>query len=71
MLKFTALATATVIATLATASAPAHAIDHGPCDHCTMDPIVVKGERPKKKAKAGKRQLKTVQPAKKVRKLRK
>jgi len=48
MLKTTTLALATVLGTLFTA--PAFAIDHGPCDHCTMDEIVVKGDRKKTKS---------------------
>ncbi len=49
MLRITALALATVIGATAVAPSLAIAGDHGPCDHCTMEPIVVKGERPKKK----------------------
>lgn len=48
MLKTTTLALATVLGTLFTA--PAFAIDNGPCDHCTMDEIVVKGDRKKTKS---------------------
>lgn len=70
MLRFTAFATATMIATMAVASSTAFAIDKGPCDHCTMEPIVVKGERPKKKTQVNKQQLKAAQPTTRVRERR-
>ena len=43
MLKPTLLALATVIGATAALPSIASAIDNGPCDHCTMDPIVVTG----------------------------
>lgn len=48
MLKFSTLALAALLGVVFLAPAPALAIDKGPCDHCTMDPIVVKGDRKKK-----------------------
>lgn len=55
------LATGAAIAASAVLlSSAAFAIDNGPCHKCTMDPIVVKGERPKKKAVKQPKQL-TVQ----------
>jgi hypothetical protein len=47
MLKTTLVALATVIGATAALPSLAMAIDNGPCDHCTMDPIVVKGDRKK------------------------
>lgn len=49
MLKPTLVALATVIGATAALPSLAFAIDKGPCDHCTMDPIVVKGDRKKTK----------------------
>ena len=49
MLKSTLVALATVIGATAALPSLAMAIDNGPCDHCTMDPIVVKGDRKKTK----------------------
>jgi 3-hydroxy-3-methylglutaryl CoA synthase len=49
MLKPTLLALATIIGATAALPSVASAIDNGPCDHCTMDPIVVKGDRKKTK----------------------
>ena len=49
MLKPTLVALATVIGATAALPSLAMAIDNGPCDHCTMDPIVVKGDRDKDK----------------------
>ena len=45
MLKPTLIALATIIGATAALPSVASAIDNGPCDHCTMDPIVVKGDR--------------------------
>ena len=47
MLKTTLVALATVIGATAALPSLAMAIDKGPCDHCTMDPIVVTGDRKK------------------------
>ena len=47
MLKTTLVALATVLGATAALPSLAMAIDNGPCDHCTMDPIVVKGDRKK------------------------
>ena len=47
MLKTTLVTLATVIGATAALPSLAMAIDNGPCDHCTMDPIVVKGDRKK------------------------
>lgn len=50
MLKITTLAiAATLTAVFLAPASPALAIDNGPCDHCTMEPIVVKGDRKKSK----------------------
>jgi hypothetical protein len=49
MLKISTLALAATLSVVFLAPAPALAIDNGPCDHCTMEPIVVKGDRKKKK----------------------
>lgn len=49
MLKPTLIALATIIGATAALPSVASAIDNGPCDHCTMDPIVVKGDRKKTK----------------------
>lgn len=48
MLKSSLVALATVIGATTALTSVASAIDNGPCDHCTMEPIVVKGERPTK-----------------------
>jgi hypothetical protein len=48
MLKISTLALAASLSVVFLAPAPAFAIDNGPCDHCTMEPIVVKGDRKKK-----------------------
>lgn len=48
MLKLTAFALAAAVSTAAVVPSTAMAIDNGPCDHCTMEPIVVKGDRPEK-----------------------
>jgi len=62
MLKVACLTLATVIGVTAVAPSIAHAIDNGPCDHCTMDPIVVKGDRPKKeKSQTSTQQLQQTQ----------
>lgn len=50
MLKTSLIALATVIGASAALPSLALAIDNGPCDHCTMEPIVVKGDRKKKKS---------------------
>lgn len=50
MLKPTLVALATVIGATAALPSIASAIDKGPCDHCTMEPIVVKGDRKKTKS---------------------
>ena len=50
MLKSTLVALATVIGATAALPSIASAIDKGPCDHCTMDPIVVVGDRKKTKS---------------------
>ena len=52
MTKFStfAIAAALGFVFLAPTTAPVAA---EPCDHCTMPPIVVKGERPKKKSFGG------------------
>lgn len=70
MLKTSLIALATVIGASAALPSLALAIDKGPCNHCTMEPIVVKGERPKKKAQVNKHQFKVAQPTKRVRKAR-
>jgi len=49
MLKPTLVALATINGATAALPSVASAIDKGPCDHCTMDPIVVKGDRKKTK----------------------
>lgn len=46
--KVASLGIAAAIGTVILAPLPALAIDNGPCDHCTMEPIVVKGDRKKK-----------------------
>jgi hypothetical protein len=51
MLKPTLVALATIIGATAALPSVASAIDNGPCDHCTMDPIVVKGDRKKTKTR--------------------
>jgi len=48
MTKIYALALAAALGFVFLAPNPAQAIDNGPCDHCTMEPIVVKGDRKKK-----------------------
>lgn len=50
MLKPTLVALATIIGATAALPSIASAIDKGSCDHCTMDPIVVKGDRKKTKS---------------------
>jgi hypothetical protein len=50
MLKISTLALAATLSVIFLAPAPAFAIDKGPCEHCTMEPIVVKGDRKKKGA---------------------
>jgi hypothetical protein len=50
MLKTSLIALATVIGASAALPSLALAIDKGPCDHCTMEPIVVKGDRKKTKS---------------------
>jgi hypothetical protein len=62
MLKPTLVALATVIGATAALPSIASAIDNGPCDHCTMDPIVVKGDRKKTKS-TGSSQIQTSQPS--------
>jgi hypothetical protein len=52
MLKISTLALAAALTIIFLAPAPAFAIDKGPCDHCTMEPIVVKGDRKKTKEKS-------------------
>lgn len=67
MLKTSLVALATLIGATAALPSIASAIDNGPCDHCTMDPIVVKGDRKKTKSSgnntqqigAGSQQIKT------------
>ncbi len=48
MSKTPSLVLAALLAASALTPSLASAIDNGPCDHCTMEPIVVKGERPTK-----------------------
>ncbi|WP_420346389.1 hypothetical protein [Pelagibius sp.] len=48
MSKTPSLVLAALLAASALTPSLASAIDKGPCDHCTMEPIVVKGERPAK-----------------------
>lgn len=65
MLKLTAVALAAVLSTTAVVPSVAMAGDHGPCDHCTMEPIVVKGERPEKEndtAETANHKFQVVQP---------
>jgi len=50
MLKTSLVALATIIGATAALPSIASAIDKGPCDHCTMEPIVVKGDRKKTKS---------------------
>jgi hypothetical protein len=50
MLKTSLVALATVIGASAALPSIASAIDKVPCDHCTMEPIVVKGDRKKTKS---------------------
>lgn len=50
MLKTSLIALATVIGASAALPSLALAIDKGPCNHCTMEPIVVKGDRKKTKS---------------------
>jgi hypothetical protein len=59
MIKTASLALATALATVFLAPLPAFAIDNGPCHYCTMEPIVVKGDRKKKAAAAA---IKFAQP---------
>lgn len=66
MFKLTALALAAAVSTAAVVPSTAMAIDNGPCDHCTMEPIVVKGDRPEKEndtVETGTQQLQVGQPA--------
>ena len=52
MTKSVQFALAALVTAAFLSPAPAaFAGDHGPCDHCTMEPIVVKGDRGKKKDK--------------------
>jgi len=63
MLKATSLTLAIVIGIMAAIPSSAAAGDTGPCDHCTMEPIIVIGERPKKKkVQTSTQQLQTAQP---------
>ena len=66
MLKFTTLALATVIGATTLIPSMASAIDNGPCDHCTMDPIVVTGgdDPDKEKSQTATKQIKASQPVK-------
>jgi len=50
MLKTSSFALAAILGALFTVPTPAAAIDNGPCHKCVMEPIVVIGERPKKKS---------------------
>lgn len=50
MFKSSLSALVTVIGATAALPTIASAIDKGPCDHCTMEPIVVKGDRKKTKS---------------------
>lgn len=52
MLKTSLVALATVIGATAALPSIASAIDKGPCHYCTMEPIVVKGDRKKSKSTA-------------------
>lgn len=63
MMKSASLALALVIGATALVPTVASAGDTGPCDHCTMEPIVVKGERPKKKKTTTTSQSQQFQPA--------
>ena len=62
MLKISTLALTFALGAvfLAPAPSPALAGDSGPCDHCTMEPIVVKGDRKKKKGTSS--QVQTQRP---------
>lgn len=72
MLRITTLALAGMIAATTLVPSIATASDIGPCDHCTMEPIVIKGERPTKdESKSPSSQIKANQPAKEVVKTRK
>jgi hypothetical protein len=62
MLKVVSVTVALVFAVLAAIPTIASAGDTGPCDHCTMEPIIIKGERPKKKAPTASGQLQIAQP---------
>lgn len=61
MLKTTSLAIAALVTSSILFAIPASAIDKGPCDHCTMEPIVVKGDR--KKTETSGQNTQTVQPS--------
>lgn len=50
MLKTSLVALATLVGATAALPSIASAIDKGPCDHCTMESIVVKGDRKKTKS---------------------
>ncbi|NIA71551.1 hypothetical protein HBA54_23450 [Pelagibius litoralis] len=64
MLKITSLVLAAAVTATAAIPSVALAIDNGPCDHCTMEPIVVKGDRPEKeKAEMPTQNLTVGQPA--------
>ncbi len=71
MSKLTLIALATLIGATASIPTTASAIDNGPCHYCDMEPIVVKGDRPKKKVKSSVQQLQANQPAKAQLKIRK
>ena len=72
MTKLTLIALATLIGATASLPTTASAIDNGPCHYCDMEPIVVKGDRPKKKkVKSSIQQLQTGQPARAKLKIRK
>lgn len=71
MTKLTLIALATLIGATASLPTTASAIDNGPCHYCDMEPIVVKGQRPKKKAKSPAQQLQISQPGKAKLKFRK
>ena len=71
MTKLTLIALATLIGATASLPTTASAIDNGPCHYCDMEPIVVKGDRPKKKVKSSIQQLQASQPARAKLKIRK
>ncbi len=70
MSKLSLIALATIIGATVSIPTTASAIDNGPCHYCDMEPIVVKGERPKKKAKSPVQQLQANQPGKAKLKIR-